>query len=93
MTYRARTADLITGGALTRARGLRDLDRMDLDMWKRRAAQYGTEAFHSKEDALAYHRYWQEAETALRAIIANDTPGSNATVKRMVRIAKEALEP
>ena len=35
--------------------------------------------------------YWAQRD-AFSAIAASETPGANATVKRMVRIAREALE-
>ena len=34
--------------------------------------------------------YWAQRD-ALSAIAARETPGANATVKRMVRLAREAL--
>jgi hypothetical protein len=95
MTYRERLADLLTGGALTRARedaaraeehtlngyyGLRtahaDLERRNANLLK-----WGNER----------HADWLKASDALRAIIAQERPTSNATVKRCARIAREAL--
>ena len=70
MTLRERIADLITGGALSRA------------LWSLGVNQ---------ELAKRYMGLHAADRETLRAIIAQDTPHANATVKRMVRIAKEGL--
>ena len=64
MTLRARLADWISGGRLSR-----------LEM---------------QNDQLN-EVYWAQRD-AFSAIAACETPGANATVKRMARIAREALE-
>ena len=47
------------------------------------------EAFN---DAYQKTRRLHRSNSALLNIIAEETPGANATVKRMARIAREALE-
>lgn len=54
------------------------------------------EACREREDAMAFARISGEILTrrteALRTIAAQETPGANGTVKRMARLAREALE-
>ena len=78
MTLRERLADWISGGALTQAR--RDAERHldDAEYW----------LSESMKDDVKFG----EMLAALRAIIAQETPNANATVRRMVRIAREALK-
>ena len=96
MTSRERIADWLTGGALTRARD--DRDRAEKHMTDGYYGLRAAKTFSDKKasEYLAWgnerHADWLLTQVALRAIIANDTPNANATVKRMVRIAKEALE-
>ena len=91
MTYRERLADLICGGALTRAR-----DKLaDAAGVIRHAARVAERAEDRASEYLAWgnerHADWLKAHAALRAIIAQERPTSNATVKRCARIAREAL--
>lgn len=78
MTFRERLADWISGGALSRARDVRDkaLDRLSREIDRR--CDWIDER----------HKY----RSALREIAACETPNANATVRRMAKIAKEALE-
>jgi hypothetical protein len=78
MTLRERLADWISGGALTRAR--KDAQRHfdDAEYW----------ISESMEEDVKFG----EMLAALRAIIAQETPSANATVRRMVRIARDALK-
>ena len=54
------------------------------------------EACREREDAMAFARISGEILTrrteAIRTIAAQETPGANGTVKRMARMAREALE-
>ena len=71
MTFLEKLADLISGGALTRARS-------DLRRWQAESNHGWTIAI------LRAH--------ALQHIAAMETPSANATVKRMAKTAREALE-
>lgn len=79
MTIRERLADWISGGALTAA-------QRQEDVWFRIAmnAQNQAEA-KVRENSGGL-------EAALRGIIMHETPRANATVRRMARIAREALK-
>jgi hypothetical protein len=80
--WRNRLADWITGGALTRAEqcrieSLKTINRMA----RNREAELRNEV-----------AAWNIREHALRSIAAQEKPTSNATVRRMARMAREALE-
>ena len=96
MNLRERIADWISGGALTRAKA-------DNAMWFEASAQLGAKFLLAGEaHEVELHQcqdLWFDACTdvdglteALRSIIAQEKPTSNATVRRMARIAREALE-
>lgn len=53
--------------------------------------QYSNKAIQANRLADFAKRAW-EAEDALGEIAACETPGANATVKRMAKIAREAME-
>lgn len=103
MTLRERIADLITGGALTRIsdtaqQALIDLHkaRMALRAEKEAtAAKVGwrddtIEKLSDRLESMSEQSHARGA--ALRAIAAEEKPSSNATVRRMARMAREALE-
>lgn len=78
MNKRERLADWISGGALTRARNERK--------------EWQTGYMDRLSDLDAANVYAVRCGFALHDIIAMQTPGANATVRRMVRRAKEGLE-
>jgi hypothetical protein len=78
MTFREKLADWISGGALTRAREIDEMMEQSRVRWRDLAF-----------DCTASVK---NLEHALRLIEAEEKPTSNATVKRMARIAREALE-
>lgn len=92
MTLRERLADWLTGGALTRARD---------GFWeqKRLVIQYRAESefyrrMHDRA-AMASNKAGvplMAAKDTLRRIAACETPGANATVRRMAKMAREAVE-
>lgn len=77
MTWRERLADWISGGALTRARNHCVIITAE------------GSAYVSKGTIAADNAKLQQA---LRDIAAMETAGANGTVKRMARLAREALE-
>ena len=85
MTLRERIADWISGGALTKA--LNEYDRISgvnapwFDRWSK--------AIDRSTDMMA-HRF--ALQRALRAIVDCERPNANATERRMVEIAREALK-
>ena len=85
MTMRERLADWISGGALTRA-----MERGNAAI---HAAKLNNAAAN---DAIKSNRILiatgTRQATALRAVIGMETPGANATVRRMAQVAREALE-
>jgi hypothetical protein len=78
MTLRERLADWISGGALTRA--------------NERQNRAADATFAQIDKTIAFMDRAFDAEGALRAIAAMETPGANATVRRMARTAREALK-
>ena len=85
MTLRERIADWISGGALTEARDERDRNKSAAD----RALDKWDEAVDRSTYMMA-HRF--ALQKAMRAIIECETPRPNATERRMVAIAREALK-
>ena len=85
MTLRERIADVISGGALSAAKG-------DRDAWKKAYREVKADYVSS---CCQSDRGWHvasKAHNALRAIIERgNTASPNSTVKAMVRIAKEGL--
>ena len=81
MNWRIRIADWISGGELTRWRNVKGV----LD-WAINRLDKQQELNGENMVRLSKARY------ALRNIAALETPNANATVKRMARIAREALE-
>lgn len=77
MTLRERLADWISGGALSRARGECVLISGD-------GVSYVTRESVLSDSAMLFE--------ALSRIASCETPSANATVRRMARIAREALE-
>lgn len=77
MTLMERLADFISGGALTRARDGRDF------VCEKRARLIGR-VFVLEEER-------DNLRATLRTIAAMETPGANATVRRMAKVAREAL--
>ena len=99
MNLRERIADWISGGALTR------LAQAEHDRWdeatvaEAQAREATARAYATQVDLQKWQREsnegWSTATTrllALQSIAAQEKPTSNATVKRMARIAREALE-
>ena len=78
MTLREKLADWISGGALTRARAHLALSHDQGDAWMERSF-----VFEDRNRA---------SRNALRTIAAMETTSANATVKRMAKTAREALE-
>lgn len=81
MKIRYRLADWISGGALSRAKegrieALKSMNRME----RAREAELKREV-----------QSWSVVMNALRRIEKEERPTSNATVRRMARIAREAL--
>jgi len=78
MTLRERLADWISGGALT----------FHKNGWARSSAMYS----EAMADVMGYKEIAADLINALDAIAAMETPNANATVKRMAKAAREALE-
>jgi hypothetical protein len=82
MTFRERLADWISGGAISEA-------TRDFKIAAAAAEEHETIARENR-------RIWKDKAIkralALRTIIDQETPGANATVKRMARIAREGLK-
>lgn len=78
MKMREQLADWISGGALTRAKISAQIDEENRVLWRYRASKRNREI--------------AELNAALRGIIMHETPKANATVRRMARIAREALK-
>ena len=107
MTLREKLADLISGGALTRARA--DVawwrDHMIGEFYGPMVDEKNAEIIRiQKNNALLHDNIEKcvsagaeiygrevEAKDALRTIAAMETPSANATVKRMAKTAREAL--
>lgn len=92
MTLRERLADWLTGGALTRARRDASLysqemyrSNRDFDAARNSADSRLSELIQSQQQANAMR-------DTLRRIAACETPGANATVRRMAKMAREAVE-
>jgi len=81
MTIRNRTADWISGGALTEARN----DAAHA-IFERQELARECRILRIQSDQAAIRG------AALRRIAAMETPGANATVKRMAQAAREALK-
>ncbi len=78
MTFRENIAEWISGGALSR-------ERRRADDWMVEAEKCYDSAWKHFGESLEFH-------TALHQIAAQETPSANATVKRMAKIAKDALK-
>lgn len=93
MTLRERLADWITGGALTRARKEAAIGTE----WQKIAYEAQIKRIEDREfradqeHAETYARLLAAHDT-LRRIAACETPGANATVRRMAKMAREAVE-
>jgi len=92
MRLRDRIADWLTGGELRRlmcgASSLVDIVSVQRDAWMRTAIQERIDLTTRHNAIIGRH----QARTALHAIAAMETPGANATVRRMARTANKALE-
>lgn len=89
MNIRERIADWITGGALTLA--LEELSHAKNDRTEALQSMYRVQhEFGQQTERVA--RAMHIRTDALRRIAAEERPTSNATVRRMARIAREALE-
>lgn len=80
MTMRERIANWISGGALARAQHDAKKMKNEAIFWREEAY-----ALMVKETRIGRGEYFQR-------IAACETPRANATVRRMARIAREALE-
>ena len=78
MTFRERLADWITGGALTRARLLGAEISAQRESWRDMAYMCAERLSGNRE--------------RFEAIAAMETPTANATVRRMAKVAREAME-
>lgn len=85
MTFRERIADWISGGALSRCLQWADLCQAETD--RARAEMHG-----ALLDIRAAEKRASRNHNALMLIAAEEKPTSNATVKRMARIARQAME-
>ena len=81
-SFRYWLADLITGGALTRAKA-------DNAMWFEASAQLGAKFVLAGE---AHADEVDRLTAALRTIAAMEAPLANATVRRMAKVALEAVK-
>ena len=78
MTFREKLADWISGGALSRAYvAVKQWN----EAWEREFDDHTTTERRAVEQNIALHR-----------IAAMETPGANATVRRMAKTAREALQ-
>ena len=84
MTIREKLADWISGGALTMARYEREKIRDELA----RCSDELTSAWHvlANRDEVS-----ERLRNDMRQIASLETPSANATVRKMARIAREAL--
>lgn len=80
MTLREKISDWISGGELTRARDDTKKMKNEAIFWREEA--YALMVKHTK-NSLA---------KSLQRIAACETPSANATVRRMARIAREAMK-
>jgi len=85
MTLRERIADWISGGALTRA-------RIAEKAWRSEAYDCMVKTTFAEAQARDQSRRAYIRQEQLNRIAACETPSSNGTVRRMARIAREALE-
>ena len=85
MNWRERLADWITGGLLTRVIETRD---MAIELQARTAEKRLESA---DKYAWAVNRLLT-LRAALEQIAAMETPSANATVRRMAKLAREALK-
>lgn len=92
MTLRERLADWLTGGALTRAR--RDASLYSQEMYRsNRDFDAARNSADSNLDRLIQSQQQANAmRDTLRRIADCETPRANATVRRMAKMAREALE-
>lgn len=85
MTFRDKLADWISGGALTRAREWSEYEAGLARLAERRANEWSDMAALQAGRAAVFRRI-------LGTIAAEEKPTSNATVRRMARMAREALK-
>lgn len=92
MTIRERLADWISGGELSYYRTLAELqcEKRGEDRFARGLAEL--DASIAMENMQKACDQMQEIAAALRRISAMETPSANATVRRMARIARDALK-
>lgn len=83
MTLRERIADWISGGMLTFYKS--GWERSSALAQDRNSSSWQAEALRHYEDCLRLN-------VDLRAIAALETPHANATVRKMARIAREAVK-
>jgi SOS response regulatory protein OraA/RecX len=85
MTRMEKLADWLSGGAVRREKLVAQLNAKAEEKANRERAIAIVKAHNLQTDLNA-------AEATLRAIIAQEKPTSNATVRRMARMAREALK-
>lgn len=85
MTLRERLADWLTCGALTRGRYWISVSQRAIDHMRDDVDRADLSHAEACRDLLAAH-------DTLRRIAACETTGANATVRRMAKMAREALE-
>jgi len=78
MTFREKLADWISGGELSRQR--------------KRAEILRSFCNEETDRKWKYYDRVRDCRAALHQIAEQETPNANATVKRMARIAREALK-
>lgn len=93
MTFREKLADWISGGKLSQAavdvERLRQLMKKSHDYYEENFAEFEKLSLGKISEAI---RNLHAADAALREIIDQETPKANATVRRMAKIARKALE-
>lgn len=85
MTLREKLADWISGGMVTHWQDLASRNGYTAD----KALDGWRKACDDLRGSIAIANQYQNA---LQYIIDQDTPGANATVKRIVHVAKDALK-
>ncbi len=97
--FRYMLANLIAGGELARAIAYRERWEVRWEKSVAREEKRAADDFDAmklieavRAERLYFFELASDRRDALQQIIACDTPNSNGTVKRMVRIAREGLE-
>jgi len=92
MTLRERLADWLTGGALTKARQDPCMYSQDLHLLRRDLLTAKRDSDRNLDRLIQSQQQANAMRDTLRRIAACETPGANATVRRMAKMAREAVE-